>query len=185
MDIAVRVFIIAAFAYFTAGCVSTDQLPYTVQIEHRQKEMDRHPRLGSVLVFPTSGNIDPKERSTKQSKERFSFSLEKSHIQWIILRKIFRDMTIPELFPLSIHSQISYFNQILKTSDIQKNRCARQNKVSGYRIPVFEKHRFTPSCEKAGTCREGLRTFLLMRSEHWTLKPLINYFSPFRLLDQM
>ena len=120
MDIAVRVFIIAVFAYFTAGCVSTDQLPYTVQIEHRQKEMDRHPRLGSVLVFPTSGNIDPKGEVNQAIQREVFVQLGKIAYSADHLEKIFRDMTIPELFPLSIHSQISYFNQILKTSDIQK-----------------------------------------------------------------
>lgn len=120
MDIAVRVFLIAAFACIFSGCASTDQLPYTVQVEHRQKEMNRNPRLGSVLVFPTSGNIDTKGEVNRAIQREVFLQLGKIAYSVDHLEKIFRDMTIPELFPLSIHSQISYFNQILKTSEIKK-----------------------------------------------------------------
>jgi hypothetical protein len=100
------------------ACFTTENPPYDVDIEYREKEVSRNPRLGSVLVFPASGKVDSEGKINQAIQKEIFVQLGKTAYSVDYLEQIFISLNIPQLFPISLHSQMSYFDQILKQPDL-------------------------------------------------------------------
>ena len=100
------------------ACFTTENPPYDVKIEYREKEVSRHPRLGSVLILPASGKIDPEGKVNQAIQKEVFVQLGKIAYSVDYLEQIFKSINIPQLFPIALHSQMSYFDQILKQPEL-------------------------------------------------------------------
>ena len=88
----------------------------TEKVIQRQKEFDRHPNINSILIFPSTGDIDTEGNVTNTIQREIKKQLGEPSIGISIVEQIFSDWSISQLFPISLQPQLTFFDALLETN---------------------------------------------------------------------
>lgn len=109
---------ILTFIFVSAYCTSLPEQG-TLDVFQREKEISRYPNLESVIIFPVTGDIDKDGEISKVFQKEAINQLGSSSITASNLLEIFRDWKIPEIFPIALQPQLTFFDKVLEIEDLE------------------------------------------------------------------
>lgn len=117
---------------FVAGCQTT-YIFSELEGDRRQKELDKHENIESLVLFPVTGDVDPEGEINSVVYSEVDEQLEGAIITTEIIEQILSDWGISQIFPHTLQPKLTFFHKLLSVE--KPVELLKSDKV---RYPGFE-----------------------------------------------